>query len=178
MGAMLVWVTGLSGTGKSSIAARLQELGHWSVDADDDGMSGWRSHETGEIVPSPRVDQRPGDWLDRFGWSIDLGRVEQLRHEANGGVVFLLGAVENEAEVLALADVVVCLVADTDTLRQRLATRRTNDFGQGAGDIDAVLRWLEVYEQRHMAMGAVMVDASQSLPAVVAEVLAATSAAS
>jgi hypothetical protein len=31
---MLVWVTGLSGTGKSSIAVRLRELGYYSVDAD------------------------------------------------------------------------------------------------------------------------------------------------
>jgi dephospho-CoA kinase len=33
---MWVWVTGLSGTGKSSVAERLRELGHRSVDADDD----------------------------------------------------------------------------------------------------------------------------------------------
>ncbi len=40
---MLVWVTGLSGTGKSSIAQRLRDLGHRGIDADDDGISGWRS---------------------------------------------------------------------------------------------------------------------------------------
>ena len=174
---MLVWVTGLSGTGKSSIAAHLRELGHWSVDADDDGMSGWRSHETGELVPSPPVDQRPADWLDRFSWCIDVRRVEELRPRSDGRVVFLVGAVENEAEVLALADVVVCLVADADTLGQRLTTRRTNDFGQAPGDIEAVLSWLGVYEERHVAIGAVMVDATQRLPGVVAEVLAAASGA-
>jgi predicted kinase len=58
---MLVWVTGLSGTGKSSVAERLRELGHRSVDADDDGMSGWRSHASGEIVPSPPIEERPPD---------------------------------------------------------------------------------------------------------------------
>jgi broad-specificity NMP kinase len=170
---MLVWVTGLSGTGKSAIAERLRDSGHWAVDADDDGMCGWRSRSTGEIVPSPPIGQRPVDWLDRFGWSIDVSRVEELRDRAAGGLVFLLGAVDNEANVLALADVVVCLVADVDTLRQRLETRRTNDFGKAPGDIDAVLSWLGIYENRHAAIGAVMVDATGSLPVVVAEVLAA-----
>jgi broad-specificity NMP kinase len=175
MDPMLVWVTGLSGTGKSAVAARLRELGHRSVDADDDGMSVWRSHETGAIVPSSPVEQRPADWLDRFGWSIDVQHVQGLRDSADGGLVFHVGAVENEAEVLVLADVVVCLVADADTLRQRLATRRANDFGKAPGDVDAVLSRLGVYEERHAAIGAVMVDATQPFPVVVAEVLAAAS---
>jgi hypothetical protein len=68
-------------------------------------------------------------------------------------------------------------VADAETLRQRLATRTTNDFGTAPGDVDAVMSWLGVYEDRHAAMGAVMVDATQPLPLVVAEVLAAASAA-
>jgi hypothetical protein len=135
-------VTGLSGTGKSSVVARLRDLGHWKVDADDDGVSGWRNHATGEIVPSPPIGKRPTDWLDRFGWSIDVHRVQELRDSADGRVGFLFGAVENEAEILSFADVVVCLIADADTLGQRLATRRTNDFGKAPGDIDAVLSWL------------------------------------
>lgn len=173
---MFVWVTGLSGTGKSSVAERLRELGHRSVDADDDGISGWRSHVSGEIVPSPPIEERPPDWLERFGWSIDLRRVEALRHSSDGRPVFLFGAVENEPEVLALADVVVCLVADADTLRQRLAMRQTNDFGKAPGDIDAVMSWLGVFEQRHRAIGAAMIDATQPLPQVVDAVLAAASA--
>lgn len=172
---MLIWVTGLSGTGKSSIASRLRELGHWSVDADDDGMSGWRSKETGEFAPSPPVDQRPIEWLDQFGWSIDVRRVQELSHRSDGRRVFLLGAVDNEDDVLAFADTVICLVADAETLRRRLTTRRTNDFGRAPGDIEAVLSWLEPYEERHRVIGAVMVDATQPLPIVVAEVIAAAS---
>lgn len=173
---MLVWVTGLSGTGKSAVARRLRELGHRSVDADDDGMSGWRSYATGEIVPSPPVDERPADWLERFGWSIDVRRVEASRRSAGGRPVFVCGAVENEAEVLALADVVVCLVADGATLRHRLARRRTNDFGKAPGDVEAVMSWLGIFEERHETIGAVMIDATQPLPQVVAAALAAASA--
>ena len=175
---MLVWVTGLSGTGKSSVAVCLRELGYRSVDADDDGISGWRSHATGEIVPSPAIGRRPADWLDRFGWSIDVRRVEELRRDADTRLVFLFGAVENEAEVLSLADVVVCLVADADTLRQRLAIRHTNEFGKAPGDLAAVMSWLGLFEARHEEIGAVMIDATQALPQVVAAVLAAASAAS
>lgn len=178
MDLMLIWVTGLSGTGKSSVAGCLRELGYRSVDADDDGISSWRSHATGEIMPSPALADRPADWLDRFGWSIDVRRVEELRRGADSRPVFLFGAVENEAEVLPLADIVVCLVADADTLRQRLATRRTNEFGKAPGDLEAVMSWQGVFEDRHKEIGAVMIDATQPLPQVVVAVVAATSTAS
>jgi broad-specificity NMP kinase len=175
---MLVWVTGLSGTGKSSVAVCLRELGYSSVDVDDHGISGWRSHSTGEIVPSPPLGQRPADWLDRFAWSIDSSRVDEVRREADNRLVFLVGAVENEAEILALADVVVCLVADADTLRRRLATRQTNEFGKAPGDLEAVMSWLGVFEEHHEEIGAVMIDATQPLPEVVSAVVAAASCAS
>jgi broad-specificity NMP kinase len=170
---MLVWVTGLSGTGKSSVAARLRDLGHRSVDTDDDGISGWRCHATGENVPSPPIEDRPRDWLQQFAWTIDIRRVEALVHSEDARPVFLFGAVENEAEVLALADVVVCLVADADTLRRRLGDRQTNDFGKALGDVDAVMSWLGVFEDRHEAIGATMIDATLPLPQVADAVLAA-----
>jgi hypothetical protein len=130
-------------------------------------ISGWRSHATGEIVPSPPIEERPPDWLERFDWSIDLRRVEALRHSADSRPVFLFGAVENESDVLALAD--------AGTLRRRLAMRKTNNFGQAPGDVDAVMLWLGVFEQRHEAIGAAMIDATQPLHQVVDAVLAAAS---
>ncbi len=85
------------------------------------------------------------------------------------------GVVDNEADVLAMADVVVCLVADAGTLRRRLATRQTNDFGKAPGEVEAVMSWMGVFEQRHEAIGAVMIDATRPLRQIVDEVLAAAS---
>lgn len=175
---MLIWVTGLSGTGKSAIAEGLRELGHWSVDADDDGMSSWRSHDTGDLVASPPIARRRAGWLEEHDWVIDVTRVQRLRHEAENRHAFLLGAVANEEEVLPLADVVICLVADAATLTRRLVTRGSNDFGQAPGDIEAVLSWLGRYEDRHRGIGAAMVDATQPLADVIADVLAAARRAS
>ncbi len=170
---MLVWVTGLSGTGKSAVARRLRDLGHRTVDADDHGVSAWRCRETGELVVPPPRQERPADWIERHGWHIDVERVRALVDPSDERPLFLFGAVENEAEVLALADVVVCLVADTETLRYRLAARRGNDFGKAPHEIEAVLSWHGVYEDRHAALGAVMVDATRPLEDVADAVLAA-----
>jgi hypothetical protein len=54
-----------------------------------------------------------------------------------------------------------------------LAARRTNEFGKAPGDIEAVMSWLGVFEDRHKELGAVMFDATQTPPVVIAAALVA-----
>ena len=99
-------------------------------------------------------------------------RVEQLARMARDQVVFLCGSVENEDEVWELIDIVICLVLDESTLRERLATRTTNQFGKTPGELDAILGWNRTIEATYQAFGALVVNANQALTDVVDEILA------
>ncbi len=73
----LVWVTGSSGTGKSTVCALLRSRGELAVDADLEGLSHWVDRTSGRMTTNPPYPT-PGGWLDRFAWRISRTEVETL----------------------------------------------------------------------------------------------------
>jgi hypothetical protein len=67
---------------------------------------------------------------------------------------------------------VVCLVIDDETLRGRLATRTTNEFGKHPGELEAALARNQEAEAQYRKPGVATVDATRPLDAVVRDVLA------
>ena len=160
----LCWVTGVSGTGKSTIVQELQRAGELAWDADE--VSFWRDRQTGEAVVTP-PDGRPDGWVERHAWVIDSRRVRRCQADAVGQLGYLAGACENEAEVWDLFDTVVYLVARDETIRQRLAARTENDFGKTEEELAIVLRWNALLEGHYRAAGATIIQADQPLSDVV-----------
>lgn len=165
----LVWVTGISGSGKSSVCEALKSRGHVAVDADHGDYSRWVDRATGDVVRK-RPYPVPSDWFDRFSWEISVERVRALAAEARSGTAFLCGSVGNEADVWRCFDRVVCLVVDDETLRHRLATRATNDFGKDPAEFAAVLAWNRETGENYRRRGAAVIDATRPLEAVVRDV--------
>ncbi|MEE1766567.1 hypothetical protein [Streptomyces sp. SP18BB07] len=168
----VVWVTGNSGTGKSTVCGVLRERGYVALDADEDGFSHWIDRATGEVVVDPPYPV-PGGWLDRYGWAIVRERVETLVEESRSRIAFLCGSAENEADVLDLFDVIVGLVINDDILRHRLATRTTNPFGTHPEELAAALKWNPRMRAIHESRGATIIDASKPVTEVVDSVIAA-----
>jgi hypothetical protein len=125
----MAWIAGNSGSGKSTAEAWLRSSGYFTVDADDEGLCRWVSRATGAPVIDPPYPVPPG-WLSEFGWEIDRTKVEELGKRSGAQRVFLFGSAENEAAVRDLFDVIVCLIVDDATLRDRLLNRTNNAFGK------------------------------------------------
>lgn len=49
----LVWVTGSSGVGKSTVSALLKSRGELAVDADFEGFCHWVDRKSGRVVTNP-----------------------------------------------------------------------------------------------------------------------------
>lgn len=170
--AVLIWVTGVSGSGKSSVCEVLKAHGRSAVDADWEGYSQWVHRVTGEPVVNPPYPV-PAGWLDDFAWRVRPEAVESLAARMAFGVGFLCGGFENEVDVWAFFDHVVCLVVDEATLRHRLMGRTTNHFGKHPEELQAALHWRSVVEDQYRERGAAIVDATQPLDVVVDEVMSA-----
>ena len=168
----LVWVTGVSGSGKSTVCEVLAQRGEVAVDTDWEGYNRWVHRESGEVVVDP-PDPVPAGWLDRYGWLISRERVEALAAASRDRTAYLFGGVENEDEVRDLFDVIVCLVIDDETLKERLATRTSNSFGKHSEELAASLWHNERSEARYRDLGAVVVDGTLPLEEVVEAVTTA-----
>lgn len=171
----LVWVTGVSGSGKSSVCASLKALGHRAVDADWEGYNRWVHRHTREVVRDPPYPV-PSGWLETYGWEIDPERVVTLAEEVKPTVALLFGSVENEVKVWDYFDLVICLVIDEETLGHRLAARTTNPFGKHPDQLAAALLWNQTMEARYCRYGAAIIDATRPLEAVAEDVVALAAA--
>jgi shikimate kinase len=117
---MRVLLTGLSGTGKSSLVKELRRRGYVAYDADDDGFT------------QPRPD---GAW----GWRLDL--IRTLFDQHNDRLLFFAGCSDEQA-VLKFGFKVL-LTAPVEVILERLRTRTTNPFGKSQDDRDRVLSDME-----------------------------------
>src|SRR2546425_13033710 len=97
-GAMgLVWITGVSGAGKSTVRERLVKLGYEAHDTDADDFRQWRRKTTGADVDPPDgwPSRRPSQaFLDEHTYPLRRDRVEHLHAAARGRTIFLCGTVE------------------------------------------------------------------------------------
>lgn len=153
-----VLVTGMSGTGKSTVLHELARRGHRVVDTDSDEWCEW-------VVD----DEGASDWV----WRED--RIAALLATHNKGVLFVAGCKTNQGRFYAELDAVVVLVAPVDVLLDRIASRDTNDYGKNRAERGRILRHLAEVEPRLVASATTVVDATMS-PDAVADELEAVAA--
>ena len=121
-----VLLTGMSGTGKSSVIEALDALGFKAVDTDD----GW-------CEPLPDGRQR---WRE--------GAIAELLAAEDADILFVAGCEENQVAFHSRFDVIILLSAPADILAVRLASRTGNPYGKSPADLACVLADLKDIEPR------------------------------
>lgn len=122
-----VLVTGMSGTGKSTVLAELARRGHATADSDDQD---WIVEVQTAAGPEPV-------------W--DVGRVAACLDDHRGGWLFVAGCVANQRALYDRFSAVVLLSAPVDVLLARVASR-ANPFGSTAADRAKIVADLAGYE--------------------------------
>jgi adenylate kinase family enzyme len=117
-----VLVTGMSGTGKSTVLAELARRGHRVVDTDHGGWS--------------RAVPLAGGGSEQL-WNED--RIDALLAEHADGTLFVSGCVANQGTFYPRFDAVALLSVPEPVLLERVASRRTNDFGKTDAERDRIL---------------------------------------
>jgi adenylate kinase family enzyme len=151
-----ILVTGMSGTGKSTVLQELSRRGHETVDTDSDMWS--------EFVVSD--DQgRSTDWV----WRED--RIGRLLDSDLEGVLYVSGCKSNQGRFYDRFDAVVLLSAPADTILERIRTRDTNDYGKNARERQQVLDDLETVEPLLRATSTVELDTCRPVSDVADELV-------
>ncbi|TMF23297.1 MAG: shikimate kinase [Chloroflexi bacterium] len=157
-----VFLTGMSGTGKSAVISELAARGYKSVDTDYDGWS--------ELVDLPANSGQSGfgggqDWL----WRED--RIARLLSEEDAEVLFISGGASNQGKFYGRFDHIVLLTAPTSVITERLVTRTNNPYGKRPDELARVLALKQTVEPMLRRAADLEIDTSIPLDQVVKKIL-------
>lgn len=169
----LFFVTGISGSGKTSVARKLNELGYVAFDskinkgifhfADADG------NEASDYKPSNQ------EWLHKYKWVLNKPMLDNLiTKHASEEKVFLCGR-GNIRQYWDIAEKAFLLKIDSETMIQRLNnSSRDNDFAKDHATQQRLLDNLDFVQRSFTNAGAIVINAKQPLDVVVEEILEQT----
>ncbi len=149
-----ILVTGMSGTGKSSVLLELARRGHKVVDTDSDEWCEW-------VI----ADGEP-DWI----WREE--KITELLTSHSSEMLFVAGCKSNQGKFYPQFDAVVLLSAPSEVILKRIETRDTNNYGKNPLERQKILEHLEWVEPLLRATVTAEVDASKPLSEVADELVA------
>ena len=147
-----ILLTGMSGTGKSTLIQALQARGFRAVDIDQPGWSEYSA---------------TGDWV----WREE--RVAALLANSEDDLLFLSGCAENQVNFYPQLDYIILLSAPAEVLIERIMTRTNNSYGKRPAELAEVLHNLETIEPLLRRGATHEIDTIPFLEAVLTAVLTA-----
>jgi dephospho-CoA kinase len=154
---MRALLTGMSGTGKSTVTAELARRGYRAVDLDTPAYS--------ELVPAPDGELTGvGGGMD---WIWNAEKVSALLDSAGSEPLFVSGCSPNQGAFYPRLERTVLLTAPPDVICARLATRTTNDFGKDPAELERTMQLIAEIEPLIRRSANAVIDTNAPLDAVV-----------
>jgi shikimate kinase len=157
-----ILITGMSGTGKSTVIAELAARGYKAIDTDTDEWSEWAQVP---IDPNSLESDTEPDWI----WRED--RIQHLLSAEDAEVLFISGCRTNQGKFYPQLDHIVLLSAPADVLIERLAARTTNPYGKDPDELAQVLGYLETVEPLLRRTASLEIDTTAPIDQVVEAIL-------
>lgn len=156
-----VLITGMSGTGKSTVVGELVARGHRAVDLDTPEWSEWIDVDASDAL----TPTKGKDWV----WRED--RVRALLAGHNQGTLFISGCAENMGRLFPSIDKIILLSAPVATVMTRLEARSSNGYGNNEEDRQKVRELIALIEPLLRKSAHHEVDTTGPVQATVDEIL-------
>ena len=170
---MKILITGIGGSGKTTVVDTLAERGDVGVDLDRTGLCYWENKETGE--KDAYVAGVGKAWIENHSWRCDIPALTNyLASFPPKQDIHIGGKIASSqfAEVAPLFDKVFLLRPSDDVLAHRQTTRtnKANGFAKSPEE-QKHLRVARVkFEKVCLDNGAILIDADKSIDEILNEI--------
>lgn len=161
-----IYITGVSGTGKSTMAEELNKRGIYTIDIDSSkfDLCHWKNKETKEKA---YFEYGMGkDWMEAHGWYCDIEKLKKML-DVPKDVVVVVGLATNQNEYLNLFDKIFLLQCKEETFLERIDERTSNDFGKHPMEKIYILDFYRNFEKVFIEKGAIPINVEESIETVV-----------
>lgn len=168
---MKVLLTGVAGTGKSTLVKALNERGIVSLDLHDvPELFSWRDNKTKEKVEYAPVESV--EWFNTVERLCDIPMLKELLSQHEDIVAAGTTGESNQEEFLSLFDKVILLQADIQTLIYRMQTRTNRSgYGKTKAEQDDNVEWQKEFDPKILSFGAIPVSTEGELNDVVDKII-------
>ncbi|HET6864113.1 MAG TPA: AAA family ATPase [Candidatus Saccharimonadales bacterium] len=163
-------ITGVAGTGKSTLAKELRRRGYAAYDTEE-GFSYYVDKLTGERCAYPK--QPSPDWYERHERVFDEKILMNLLKKHADEPLFIASITANQAKYYGQFDKIFLLTAPDEVIVHRLGTRTNNYFGRHPLDLQRVIGRHQQFDDELKALGAQPVDSTRPIETVANEVIKA-----
>lgn len=163
---MNILITGIAGSGKTTIAAELKKRGYNSINMDaEEGLCAWVNIATGK--PDKNfVRNSANDWDGKYDWLWNDKKLKQLISESKD--TYFCGSSGNQTDYYKLFDKCFLLEMDEQLLRDRVSKKKDgDDYGKKPGELEAILSYMDAYQTTANANGLIVIDAHKSVSEII-----------
>lgn len=165
-----IYITGVSGSGKTTVAKELGKRGLYAISIDEvSGLCSWIHQETGENHRGKDTELTL-EFVNAHAWICDTEYLDKLLSE-NVDIAFVLGKAGNQDEFLHIFDKILLLECSPETFSARIDARTDNDFGKDPKIKSQILNRYEAYAEKMLAKGAISIDTEKPIDEVVEKII-------
>ncbi|WP_261129854.1 AAA family ATPase [Bacillus sp. Marseille-Q3570] len=154
MNKVIIFITGLSGTGKSTILAQLSNRGYHTIDTDYNQLSI-------EVFNHERLETE---------WIWDEDKMKKVVNEHNEGILFVSGTVSNQGKFYPYFNEIIFLSAPLDILLERIRKRTTNEYGKSDSERKEIIDDYEQFGDIIEASSTRTIDTTKDISSIVDEI--------
>ena len=171
---MKILITGIAGTGKSTVISELNRLGHIAVDLDTADVCSWIDKETG--AETTYEEGAGASWIEGHRWQVVVPKLIALLNSfPDDENIYIGGKVSRHQieDLNKIFDKVFLLSPSDQVVEDRLSTRKSNakNFAKTREERDFIIRYRDKFEQVCVGTGAIVLENNGDLSNLVSSLL-------
>lgn len=168
---MKILITGIAGTGKSTIVKALNDKGVMAIDLHDiPDLFFWQNKETKEKVEYSPVQSK--EWFDTVDRLCDIDKLKKILEKYVDIIAAGTISGSNQKEFLELFDKVILLQTNPEVLVHRMKTRTNKSgYGKTKAEQEDNIEWQKEFDPQLLSHGAIPVNTDRPIDEVVEEII-------